>query len=116
MTTVLTKLKNWGCDVDGAMERFMGDEELYASCLQAVVNDKAYGALYDALMENNCQKAFDSAHTLKGVLANMGLTPMYQIVVEIVEPLRAGNMENLLPKYEILVGANEQLRSIIENQ
>lgn len=32
--------------------------------------------------------AFEAAHTLKGVVGNMGLTPLYQAVCEIVEPLR----------------------------
>ncbi len=114
MTEVLEELKNWGCDVDGAMERFMGDEELYMSCLKTVVNDKAYEALHDGLLEGDLQGAFDNAHTLKGVLANMGLTPIFDIVVRIVEPLRAGNMENLMPVYEELVAANERLRGMVE--
>ena len=114
MTKILEELKNWGCDVDGAMERFMGDEELYMSCLKTVVNDKAYEALHDGLLEGDLQGAFDNAHTLKGVLANMGLTPMFDIVVRIVEPLRAGNMENLMPVYEELVAANERLRGMVE--
>lgn len=114
MTKILEELKNWGCDVDGAMERFMGDEELYMSCLKTVVNDKSYEALHDGLLEGDLQGAFDNAHTLKGVLANMGLTPMFDIVVRIVEPLRAGNMENLMPVYEELVAANERLRGMVE--
>ena len=29
MCEVLEKLRAWGCDLDGALERFLGDEELY---------------------------------------------------------------------------------------
>ena len=32
--------------------------------------------------------AFEAAHTLKGVTGNMGLTPLYDAVCTIVEPLR----------------------------
>ena len=28
MCEVLEKLRAWGCDLDGALERFLGDEEL----------------------------------------------------------------------------------------
>ncbi len=33
--------------------------------------------------------AFEAAHTLKGVAGNLGLTPLYEAVCAIVEPLRS---------------------------
>ena len=33
MEELFDSLKNWGCDVDGALARFIGDRELYRSCL-----------------------------------------------------------------------------------
>ncbi|MDY6296345.1 MAG: Hpt domain-containing protein, partial [Schwartzia succinivorans] len=42
--------------------------------------------------------AFRHAHTLKGLTANMGLTPLYDLVVKIVEPLREGNCKPELKK------------------
>jgi len=44
----------------------------------------------------------------------MGLTPMYDIVVRIVEPLRAGSDEDLLPVCEELLQAKEKLGSLLE--
>lgn len=114
MSTLLEVLKDWKCDVDGAMERFMGDEELYRTCLNAVLVDKSFAGLGAALEEGAVKEAFDHAHTLKGVLANMGLTPMYDITVRIVEPLRNGDSEQLLPVYEELMEAKEYLGKLIE--
>lgn len=114
MSTLLDELKDWGCDVDGAMERFMGDEELYRICLHSVLSDKSFGGLCEALQRNDVDEAFDHAHTLKGVLANMGLTPMFDITVRIVEPLRAGNSENLLPVCEELMQAKDRLGKLLE--
>ena len=42
-----------------------------------------------AIDSGNLEAAFDAAHTLKGVVGNMGLTPLYKAVCDIVQPLRA---------------------------
>lgn len=113
MNLLLQELRIWGCDIDGAMERFMEDSELYETCLYTVLKDPAFEGLGKALREKKVQEAFDCAHTLKGVLANMGLTPMYEIVVRILEPLRAGNDENLLPVYQELLASAGYLRELL---
>ena len=110
---LLEELKDWGCDIDGALERFVGDEGLYKTCLYTILDDKSFDGLGETLRANQIKEAFDYAHTLKGVLANMGLTPMYDIVVQIVEPLRVGDSEGLLPFYEELMQAKEKLAGII---
>lgn len=116
MSEVLDRLRAWGCDLDGALERFLGDEELYKSCLPMVVEDGAFDGLKEALTADDRKKAFDCAHTLKGVFANMGITPMFDTVVKIVEPLRAGKNDGLLFVYEELSEEREQLRSIIRTE
>lgn len=110
---IFQDLKNWGCDVDGAMERFLEDEELYLSCLQMVVSDSNFEKLGTALREKNIEQSFDCSHTLKGVFANLGLTPMLHLSEQIVEPLRKGSEENLWGQYEALLSANEQLKTIL---
>lgn len=110
---LLEKLRNWGCDVNAAMERFLDDVELYRSCLEMATEDSAIMELQSALQEGNVKAAFDAAHTLKGVLANLGLTPMYDRIVRIVEPLRAGKQEGLLPLYAEFVQANQYLKELL---
>lgn len=114
MDLLLDELKSWGCDVDGAMERFVEDEALYRSCLDTVLKDKAFAGLGTALQDHEKKKAFEYAHTLKGVLGNLGLTPMYDIAVRIVEPLRNGQMEGLFPEYEELLQARGYLEMLLE--
>lgn len=114
MDGIFEELKEWGCDIDGAMARFLDDKELYLTCLDTVICDKAFGRLGMALAENEVKEAFDSAHTLKGVFANMGLTPMFRIVECLVEPLREGCIEDLMPDYHRLLDANDYLRDILE--
>lgn len=114
MDGIFEELEQWGCDIKGAMSRFLDDKELYLTCLDTVVVDRAFEKLGMALVEENVKEAFDSAHTLKGVFANMGLTPLLRIVECIVEPLREGCIEDLMPDYHRLTDANDYLKDILE--
>ncbi|MDD2956334.1 MAG: Hpt domain-containing protein [Oscillospiraceae bacterium] len=97
MKETIEKLRDWGCDTVGAVERMADDEEFYIECLQEVAQDPCFAQLRQTLQDGDVQGAFDAAHTLKGVLANVGLTPMYDKIVEIVEPLRAGRTDKDMP-------------------
>ena len=114
MEGIFEELEEWGCDVMGAMARFLEDEELYLTCLDTVITDKAFEVLGVALAEENVKEAFDSAHTLKGVFANMGLKPMLRIVECLVEPLREGSIIDLMSDYHRLLDAKDYLRDILE--
>lgn len=91
MSALLTALRERGCDIDSAMVRFLNNEEFYAKLYKKFVADPAFEGLGEALDGKDADLAFRHAHTLKGLTANMGLTPLYDLVVKIVEPLRAGN-------------------------
>lgn len=113
MEKIFQTLEEWGCDVEGALDRFLDDKELYMTCLQTVIADSAFEKLGVALKEKKVSEAFDYAHTLKGVFANLGLTPMLSIVECIVEPLRSGSADGLEDVYEKLLTSNEHFKSIL---
>ena len=115
MNSTLISLKDWGCDVDSALARFMGNEDLYLSFIPRIALDPAFDKLGDALKENRVEDAFHEAHTLKGVFANMGLTPLFNKSVEIVEPLRAGNPNGIPEKYEHLLLLRAKLQEIAKD-
>ena len=71
------------------MARFIGNEAMYRKFLGMLFQDENLQKLGDALEGGDMQAAFEAAHTLKGVVGNMGLTPLYEAVCAIVEPLRA---------------------------
>ena len=113
MNKLYGELRGWGCDVDGALERVINDDELYLACLQSIAHDETFFSLGDALRAGDNERAFDCAHTLKGVLANLGLTPIYDSVVRIVEPLRAKSAEGVMEEYEKLLAARERQEKTI---
>ena len=96
-----------------AKENLLDDKDLYMTCLETVITDGNFKKLGVALEEKNVPEAFDYAHTLKGVFANLGLTPMFVIIEQIVEQLRSGSAYQLEQPYEALLEANENLKRIL---
>ena len=78
----------YGGDYDVTMSRFMGKETLYMKILGMMFQDENLKKLGTAIEENDLDAAFEAAHTLKGVAGNLGLTPFYDSVCRIVEPIR----------------------------
>lgn len=113
MNCILGSLKEWGCGVDVALERFVQDEELYISCLEKFVDDASFNQLKVSLADKNYEEAFNQAHTLKGVAANLGLDPMFVCISEMVEDLRAKKYDDLDVKSKAIEGACAKFREIM---
>lgn len=114
MKQLIDALRDMGCDMDGAMDRFLDDTELYYDCFASVLNDPAFEDLGTALKEGRVEEAFDAAHTLKGIISNMGLTPLLDILADIVEPLREGNGQGLLPIYNKMMDETKKYKAFLE--
>ena len=76
-------------DIEGGLYRTGNDYSFYIRHLRRFLNDTNMEMLCDALNRGDMKQSFFFAHTLKGVTGNLGLTPLYQEVCAIVEPLRA---------------------------
>lgn len=109
-------LRDSGCDVDGAMNRMLNDENFFLHCVTMALDQPEYAKLGEALEKKDVTAAFEYAHALKGVTANVGLQPLYDVLVKIVEPLRAGNAENLLPEYQQLLEQRDHLSELISDR
>ncbi|MEG1632618.1 MAG: Hpt domain-containing protein [Oscillospiraceae bacterium] len=112
MGTMLEKLNEYGADVQGAMERFLGDEELYEACFMVFLADEAFPLLGEALALKDYTQAFEAAHTLKGVAGNMGLTPIYNLICGIVDALRAKDYSDLQTQYAEINNQLSKLKAI----
>lgn len=113
MSALLDQLRTMGCDIDGAMGRFLNKEDFYAKIYRKFLVEKSFEALGVSLKEKNTDDAFRHSHTLKGVCANMGLTPLLDIVVKIVEPCRAGEYsDDLLKYYDDLMAEFEKYKAL----
>ena len=112
MNEKIEKYKSMGVEISSAMERFLDDEELFLDCAEKMLDDENFEKLENALNNNDIQTAFDAAHTLKGVFANMSFTPLFNEVVEIVEPLRAGKTDGCMEHYKKLCEIRDEYKKV----
>lgn len=94
MEEIKEDLIEFGVDLDRTLERFLYKEDLYIKFLKKFLNDSNFDGIKNSLQQKDYQQAFNFAHTLKGVTANLGLEPIYHICDELVEELRKNTPPN----------------------
>lgn len=79
----------YGANVDEGLARCMNNEEFYLRLVGLVKNEAGFDTLEQAIANNQLKEAFEAAHSLKGVLANLAITPLFEPISEITELLRS---------------------------
>lgn len=83
------ELKKLGANVEEGIARCAGNEAFYLRLVPKALDEGKFQELDQNVREKRFQEAFEAAHALKGVLANLSLTPIYEPICEITELLRA---------------------------
>ena len=96
----IEKLNDFGADTNDALERCMNNEQFYLMLVEKELNDDSLERLDSAINDGNLDEAFEIAHSLKGVLSNLSLTPLYDTIVEITELLRSRTEMDYSPYME----------------
>lgn len=114
-TDVINRLFMWGCDTDSALERVLGDEDMYLDFIQKYCKNEDIDKLDEYILNKSDTDGFTLAHTLKGVYGNLGLIPVYDVICEIVEMLRNGMKEGVEDKMLELHDAKAELDEIMSD-
>lgn len=96
-------LQGAGVDVDGALERFGGNEALLERFLNKFPADPNRAALAHALETEDWDAALAASHSLKGVCGNLSFTQLHQLLTRQVAALRAADYaaaRDLMPAIE----------------
>ena len=89
-------------DYTNMISKFGNNEMLYNRFLKKFLEDKTYSELEIAMEKENYNDIEKTAHTLKGVSANLGITRLYKLSDELVKLVRTKQYENLTKTYEKL--------------
>ena len=113
--TLLTvdALKEYGADTAQGLSRCMNNEGFYVRLVGMLASDQHAEELVEAVSAGDLKKGFEAAHALKGVLANLALTPALEPVSEITEYLRAGKVMDYTPLMERIVTEMARLKALI---
>ena len=104
-------LRNWGANVDEALVRCLNNESFYLMLVGKALQDANFDRLKEAVAAGDLDKAFESAHALKGTMANLALTPILKPVQEITELLRARTDTDYTPYLNEIEARRSELLS-----
>ena len=103
-------LQAYGADTRDGLSRCMDNEAFYLRLVGMLKADTHLADLEKALDDGDVKAGFDAAHALKGVLANLSLTPLLEPISDITERLRAGSAEGCGP---LLARARERMEALL---
>ena len=96
----IDKLNEFGANTNEALARCMNNEQFYIMLVEKALGDDSLERLDAALKNGNLDEGFEIAHSLKGVLGNLSLTPLYDVIVEVTELLRSRTQTDYSPYME----------------
>lgn len=108
------QLADSGVEVADAMHRFMGQEDIYISFLGKFLVDPTIAKLKECVRDGQVEAAFECAHTLKGVAANLSLAGVLEVIIPMVEVLRGGSLDGVAEQIQEFDGRCEKLKTLIE--
>lgn len=116
MDKLCVELEENGVDMERVMVRFMGNEALYIKFLKRFAEeDKSYQDMQKYFKEEAYEDAFKAAHSLKGLLANLGLEDIMGSVTVITEKLRSGSHEGVAQLMAQAEKEYENIMNILKN-
>ena len=107
----IESLRSYGANVDEGLARCMNNADFYIMLVNKVLADKKIFLLEEQIKDKNLDAAFETAHALKGMYANLSLDPITKPVTEITEELRA---RKDIDYSELILEAKSQFAKLCE--
>lgn len=102
-------LRACGANTQEGLGRCMNNEAFYIRLVNMALDDASFQKLSDAVAAGDKKAGFEAAHSLKGVLGNLALTPIYAPVAEMTELLRAAADADYQNYLDRILAARDQM-------
>lgn len=112
--SMVSELKELGVDVEDALQRFMGNEGLFNRMIKKLPNAAKDLHVIDFFESGDYETALNNAHTLKGVMGNLSITPLFNAYNDAVNLLRENKPEEAKKRVEEILPVQEQIIACIE--
>lgn len=89
------RLEENGTDVETVLKRFLGNEAMYIKFIKKFLDDKSYESVVDSIEKRDFEEVFKSAHSLKGVTANLGIESVRSVAAQITDSVRNKQPEEI---------------------
>ncbi len=85
----IESLKAAGANVEEGLARCLNKEDFYLKMVNLGLTNQNFQLLGPALEAKDFDRAFELCHSLKGVIGNLSLTPLYDLICQLTEMLRS---------------------------
>lgn len=107
-------LKEIGVEVDKTLSRFGDDSsEIYIKFLKRFPDEDRITPIKDAISENDLEKLSQTAHKLKGVSANLGMTALSESAHVLELKAKNGSAEGADMDIKLIKKLNDDICRII---
>ena len=105
-------LKDSGANVEEGLSRCFGKEDFYLKMVNMGLTNQNFQLLGPALEAKDYDRAFELCHSLKGVIGNLSLTPLYDLICQLTEMLRSKTDTDCTGLYSQIMRMQEKLLSL----
>ena len=109
----IENLRAWGANVDEGLMRCLNNEAFYLRLVNKAIQDITFDQLKEACEAENLDNAFDAAHSLKGMMANLALTPICRPIEQITELLRSRTATDYSGLLEEIISQRNKLIELL---
>lgn len=114
VSDLFAALNESGVEVDKTLSRFGDDSSgIYAKFLKRFPDEDRITPIKDAVSENNLEKLSQTAHKLKGVSANLGMTVLSEAAHVLELKAKNGSAEGADEDIKRIEELNEEICRII---
>lgn len=111
----LQRLKEFGCDTDGALTRVLGKEEIYLHCITEFLEEKDMDDAETAVRMGDMMETREKIHGMKGVCGNLGFTEVYKITCTMMDLFKSGRDREAVEMFPQLRMEYDRLTSMIRS-
>ena len=103
------KLRAFGANVEEGLGRCINNEQFYLRLAEKAIADPGFEKLMEAAEKGDLEQGFAISHALKGVTANLALTPLYDPLCEITELFRNKTQTDYVPLVAAILEKRDEL-------
>lgn len=107
-------LKNYGNDVDGTLNRFLGNENLYKKFIRIFFERENPEKMREQYRNKKYDELLMAAHMYKGITGNLGLTKLFEMFGGIVDKTRREEYGTIGEMVEKVLEEKEKLERALK--
>lgn len=108
----IESLKAAGANVEEGLARCLNKEDFYLKMVNMGLTNQNFQLLGTAIEAKDFDRAFELCHSLKGVIGNLSLTPLYDLICQLTEMLRSKTDADCTGLYSQIMTMQEKLLAL----